>query len=110
MFGQRDLRNAAEQGFAELAFEKGWLITKRGWPDFFCFDSKGRPFVVEVKPRTCDGRPGRLKPSQSMVMRTLSAFGIRCFVSDGSNIEGYEPDLHDPKPRKSYSSKGKQCE
>jgi len=55
----------------------GWVVVKRGWPDFLAYRN-GRVRFIEVKPisrRT--KQPKHLKPSQAMVARWLKeAHGI----------------------------------
>lgn len=52
------LVNECEQRFLELASSKGWVASKRGWPDFFVFnpEDESEMFAVEVKPRVKSGR------------------------------------------------------
>lgn len=88
-------RNAHEHAFQKKAAAKGYFVTKRGWPDFFCLDLQGRPFVVEVKPRRKDGRTHRLRKSQSLVLQHFRKLGVRCYVSDGATLEPYDPAKHD---------------
>jgi ferredoxin len=94
-FTQRMLVNRGEEALRANAAEAGCEVCKRGWPDFFCFDSSGRPFVVEVKPRSPNGRLQRLKREQSIVMAELKKLGLRCYVSDGKVLEPYDPGKHD---------------
>lgn len=80
-------RNKYEQAFADSAREGGWDITKRGWPDFICYSPKG-VIVVEVKP------PGQqLRKEQWLCMKMLADAGIKCFVSDGTVLIPFDPDL-----------------
>lgn len=73
---QREPRNDAESAFFLAAKDRGWTITKRGWPDFFCFNElEGKVAAVEVKPTS--SRP--LKHEQEMVMMLLARHGIACF-------------------------------
>ena len=73
---QRQPRNAAEGAFFLAAKERGWTITKRGWPDFFCFNTdEGKLAVVEVK-RNAEAT---LRREQQMVMRALARYGVPCF-------------------------------
>ncbi len=73
---QRQPRNEAEGAFFLEAKKRGWTITKRGWPDFFCFnEDEGRIAAVEVKPT----RDRPLKREQLMVMRMLARHGVPCF-------------------------------
>lgn len=67
-------KNPHEETFRKLMLSKGWKVTKRGFPDFFCW--KGHKFgFVEVKPKC----KSKLKKSQYFVMRVLSSYGIKCF-------------------------------
>ena len=96
-----DRRNGPEQKFAQLAAEKGWFATKRGWPDFLCFNEDGEMIAVEVKPQM-RSRPGVkvLRRDQANCMDVLTAHGIRCFVSDGETIEPYDPAVHNDESRR----------
>jgi hypothetical protein len=67
--------NEPEMKFRNLAEEKGWSCSKRGWPDFVCEDEDGI-FFVEVKPTLSS----RLKPTQHRVMVALVQAGFRCYV------------------------------
>ena len=71
---RRKPRNEAESQLFELMESRGWTVTKRGWPDFFCVKG-GDICAIEVKP--CKDQP--LKANQLAVMGMLSAKGVRCF-------------------------------
>jgi hypothetical protein len=71
---KRPKNNAEAMCFDELS-QKGWAVTKRGWPDFFCINEKGEICLVEVKPR--HAHP--LKQNQETVMKQLSKYGVKCF-------------------------------
>ena len=87
--------NPAESAFAELAVRNGWRPTKRGWPDFLCFnDATGEAIAVEVKPRTRRGSLKALKRDQVACLEFLQRHGIRCFVSDGATLEPFSADKH----------------
>jgi hypothetical protein len=85
---KRPLRNYCERNFEELAESKGWEFSKRGWPDFLCWDEDG-PFAVEVKRRIKNGNSFELKRDQIKTLNALSDLGLRCFVSDGRRLEPY---------------------
>jgi hypothetical protein len=88
----KNRQNPPERAFALMAERKGWKATKQGWPDFLCWDSEGRLFAVEVKPRLKDGRRMKwLKKEQAEVMELLERQGIPCFVSDGEALERFSP-------------------
>ena len=71
----RVLKNQAElECFRELTAQ-GWLVTKRGWPDFACFKGKNLA-LVEVKPKLGH----RLKRDQFRLLTALSSLGIKCFL------------------------------
>ena len=68
------LKNAAEEAFRVAAGRAGWLVSKRGWPDFICV--KGARFMaVEVKAV----RRRTLKREQLKVMELLAGKGVECF-------------------------------
>ena len=67
-------RNAAEQAFAQFAREQGWSVSKRGWPDFFCW-ADGRIALVEVKRH----KNYRLRTGQYRLMKALSERGVPVF-------------------------------
>ena len=100
-------KNKNEQAFAELAEKNGWRYSKRGWPDFLCFnDETGEIIVVEVKPRVAEGkRTQALKAEQAACMDFFKAKGIRCFVSDGEILEPYDRQKHRETRRRSTGFK-----
>lgn len=52
---------------------KGWRVTKRGWPDFFCFNEEtGEILLVEVKPT----KSVPLMDSQLKIARALKRYGV----------------------------------
>lgn len=71
---QRKPKNRAEGQFFEEAQREGWIITKRGWPDFFCM-LNGKVALIEVKPYA----DRELKREQYVVMRALAGYGVPCF-------------------------------
>jgi hypothetical protein len=66
--------NEAERQFKLWAEGNGWEITKRGWPDFICFQD-GRAMFVEVK----RNKRISLKKSQRTIISILSEAGCDCF-------------------------------
>lgn len=69
-------KNKPEGLFHDWAIQQGYLITKRGWPDFFiAIKNSGQIALIEVKPH--NGRC--LSRHQSVVMLALAAFGVPCF-------------------------------
>ena len=99
----RLLLNKIEAEFQRLASSKGWIITKRGWPDFLCITPDG-VVAVECKPRF--KRKGSLqlfqllKREQAAVFDILESAGIPCFVSDGVDLECYTPAIHSNEKRR----------
>jgi VRR-NUC domain len=73
---ERSLLNPTEARIADVLRTRGWKVTKRGWPDFFCQLPDGRFAAVEVKPLE-----GHLTRPQLRCMRALTAAGIPCFVA-----------------------------
>ena len=71
---KRKYRNPAERAFHEHMRAEGWLLTKRGWPDFVAYKNGGF-IAVEVKPDN-----ERLKTEQRMVLSWLAAHGIGAYV------------------------------
>jgi hypothetical protein len=68
-------KNAAEAEFFDGAAGAGWLLTKRGWPDFFL--KRGEDVIaVEVKPADSRG----LRREQARVLAALSEAGIPCGI------------------------------
>lgn len=67
--------NVSEAAFFDLAAENGWMLTKRGWPDFF-LERNGSVICVEVKP------PGNrnLRRDQARVQGFLAMLGVPCYV------------------------------
>ena len=68
-------KNKAEGECFEFLTAKGWTLTKRGWPDFFCVKD-GEIMAVEVKPR----KKHPLKRDQVVVMGLLADRGIPCYL------------------------------
>jgi len=73
--GSRLPSNDAEAAFYRWAKNEGWVVSKRGWPDFNCY--RGKDFmVVEVKRRRGDNP---LK-HQAQVMTALQELGVPCHL------------------------------
>lgn len=65
--------NKTEEEFAKQAALDGWIVTKRGWPDFIC--RRGlQVMAVEVKEKDW------LSPEQDAAMRDLAVVGLATFV------------------------------
>lgn len=80
-------KNIAEGQFYDLAVEKGWDITNRGWPDFF-LEKDGQLICVEVKP----SQNSNLRSPQRRIMSALSAYGIPCYMwSPDGGFEVVQP-------------------
>lgn len=78
------MSNAAEDAFAIWAAEHGWVVTKRGWPDFLCFRSD-EIMAVEVK------WSDTLSRFQERACLMLAAHGIPTFVwSPPGPLEPFE--------------------
>lgn len=91
----RKLKNKPENGLFELASSNGWITSKRGWPDFMCFNIEtGEMIAIECKPRLPSGRLQLLKREQAKCMQHLTSKGIRCFVSDGMKLEPFSMEIH----------------
>jgi Holliday junction resolvase len=70
----RTLKNKAEREFQIAAESKGWTISKRGWPDFFC--TRGDEVIcVEVKPKATH----KLKREQATILKFLAKHDIKAF-------------------------------
>ena len=67
-------RNEAEKLFADIATKNGWLVTKRGWPDFICYKGQDVMFV-EVKKKSSH----RLKIAQKTLMDIFKKHGIKTY-------------------------------
>lgn len=72
---QKRPKNSAEAKFYDWADSKGWIISKKGWPDYACFLPDDRLVLVEVKPR----RSHNLKVWQHAIMQALSKKGVECY-------------------------------
>lgn len=70
---------------------EGWDVTKRGWPDFVAFSPDGSVRVIEVKPRKPDGSLKALKVEQIRILNWLYSLGVDVYLSDGDQLEPYEP-------------------
>ena len=66
--------NETEGQFFDWAIEEGYKVTKRGWPDFFCWKDD-KVILVEVKPY----KDKYLKREQYQIMRFLTHHGIECY-------------------------------
>ena len=66
--------NPAERMCYDLLIEQGWNVTKKGWPDFFCW-TPNKFMVVEVKPRDRMD----LRPRQGLILRRLAKYGVPCY-------------------------------
>lgn len=88
----RQPKNPAEGKFFEEANAKGWTVSKRGWPDFFCVKD-GNIILVEVKKH----RGRNLKRSQLTVLRSLARYGVPCYRwSPDIGFEPISPYRNDP--------------
>lgn len=67
--------NVYEAEFFDLAASHGWLLTTRGWPDFF-LERDGQVICVEVKPSISR----EIRAPKRRVIDALVAAGIRCFA------------------------------
>ena len=68
-------RTAHEAEFFDLAADAGWLLTSRGWPDFFL--QKGdRIIAVEVQPAGAQ----KMRPAKRRLQGILAEAGIPCAV------------------------------
>ena len=75
--GEKKPYNDSERLAWERLIEKGWEVTKLGWPDFACFRD-GKLILIEVKA----SRSRRLKYHQLRLMKALAAFGVPCYRWD----------------------------
>ena len=92
------MRNEIEQQFTRLAQDRGWEISKRGWPDFLCYLPNGFVAAVAVKARCRGGAyAGKLKllgKEQARTLEVLQLGGIPCYVSDGITLELFLASVH----------------
>ena len=77
----RSYSNESERQFIEQALKKGWIVTRKGWPDYLCVKTdpltkKESLVLVEVK-RSKKDKP---RKEQLKVMRLLAAYGVPCYV------------------------------
>ena len=79
--------NKAEGAFWDEATKAGWVLTKKGWPDFIC-RKDGEVILVEVKAH----RGRRLKREQLALMLLLSRLGMKCYR--WSPDKGFERIMH----------------
>lgn len=97
--------NLAENTFARYAESRGWHVTKRGWPDFFCFKDDGEIAVVEVKPSD----NYMLKKEQLMVLEALMLKGIRTYVwTPGKGIRNFKDVLDWQRVKRARRSNGRE--
>ena len=95
-------RNATEAAFERWAECRGWFVSKRGWPDYFCVLPTGMVVVVEVKRRlrSDSRRHVVLRCEQARILNALAAVGIACYVSDGKGIEPFDVTKHADESRR----------
>jgi hypothetical protein len=74
----KNYQNVPEDLFSIEMMDEGWIVSKKGWPDFACWHPDGRFMAVEVKPPR--GSLATLKREQERLMMELERFGIECFV------------------------------
>ena len=72
---RRTLKNPPEEQCALWLEGQGFLVSKRGWPDFVVFDSHGGMAAVEVKRHSAY----KLRRTQDRILRALAAAGIPAF-------------------------------
>lgn len=70
----REIKNPAEKQLFKELTSQGWEVTKRGWPDFACFNGD-KVALIEVKPN----RNQHLKRQQYRLMVALAKLGVKCF-------------------------------
>ena len=75
---RRAYKNGPEEAFAAWAESRGWSVTKRGWPDFFC-QQDGKIACVEVKPKPVKHGHDPLPKRQHTINQALAAAGIPCY-------------------------------
>jgi hypothetical protein len=73
---------------------QGWHVTKRGWPDFACFETESGQFAVVECKRSATSP---LTQAQSAIMDALGAAGIPCYrydpVDGFTSISGHDISL-----------------
>jgi hypothetical protein len=95
-------KNATEAEFFDAAAEGGWVLSTRGWPDFFLKQGE-HVCVVEVKPASSRG----FRQEQARVLGALAEAGIPCFCwsPDGGlqrvsmGVRGLQLEDVDVKPK-----------
>ena len=72
-------QNEAEGAFYDRMVKAGWMVSKRGWPDFFAVkrgsDGLYAVCAVEVKRK----RSQRLKAHQLIILQILAAYGLPAY-------------------------------
>ena len=85
----RHYKNVAENTFVTLAEQRGWQVSKKGWPDFFCINDKGKPVAVEVKRQSATtGSRQSLRASQIHRMAWLTSLGAEVYTFVQGNATG----------------------
>jgi hypothetical protein len=95
-------KNATEAEFFDAAAAGGWVLSTRGWPDFFLKQGE-HICVVEVKPASSRG----FRREQARVLGALAGAGIPCFCwsPDGGlqrvsvGVRGLQLEDVDVKPQ-----------
>jgi len=67
-------KNKAEACFYDVMVKRGWKLTKKAWPDFFCY-KENKLILVEVKRK----HSHRLKYMQRKLMEALADYGVECY-------------------------------
>lgn len=70
-------KNSTEKQFFEFADAQGWVVTKKGWPDYACFlpAENNRFLVVEIKSL----RSHKLRAWQWKVLEALTSCGVESY-------------------------------
>lgn len=67
-------KNEAEKLFAQKARERGFEVTKQGYPGFILYRGN-EIYLVEIKAKSNH----KLKKSQHRLMNALKRYGIKCY-------------------------------
>lgn len=87
---QRRPVNRAEGKFFDMATSKGWELSKKGWPDFFC--KKGDEIMlVEIKSKHTQ----HLSRHQEKIIRGLARYGVPCWF--WTPVGGFEKIVGESK-------------
>lgn len=74
-FHSRLPKDPDERKLFEALLKEGWHLSRRGWPDLFCWKDDGSVTLVKLKKHGSS----TLRPSQQLILQKLANAGIPTF-------------------------------